>query len=82
MRTTVVLDDDTNRAVQRLQQERGLSVSQAVNELIRRGLLPRPDPRPFRQRTAALGLRVAASNVAQALEDLGGPAGRHTSRAL
>lgn len=45
MRTTVVLDDDTNRAVQQLQQERGLNVSQAVNELNRRGLLPRrPDP--------------------------------------
>lgn len=40
MRTTVEFDDDANRAVLQLREERGLGVSQAVNELIRRGLLP------------------------------------------
>jgi len=72
MRTTVVFDDDTAQAVQQLRQERGLGVSQAVNELIRRGLLPRPDSGPFRQRTRALGLRVDVSNTAVTLENLEG----------
>ena len=72
MRTTVDLDDDASRAVQRLREESGMGVSQAVNELIRRGLLPRPEAGPFRQRTRSLGLRVDVSNVAVALEDLDG----------
>ena len=72
MRTTVELDDDAAQAVQLLRQERGVGVSQAVNELIRRGLLPRPDADPFRQRTQAMGLRIDVSNVAVALEDLEG----------
>lgn len=72
MRTTVELDEDTSRAVKQLREESGLGVSQAVNELIRRGLLPRPEAGPFRQRTRALGVRVDVSNVAVALEDLDG----------
>ena len=72
MRTTIELDEDASRAVQQLREERGLGVSQAVNELIRRGLLPRPEGSPFRQRTRALGLRMDVSNVAVALEDLEG----------
>lgn len=46
MRTTVDLDEDTSRAVKQLREESGLGVSQAVNELIRRGLLPRPEAGP------------------------------------
>lgn len=72
MRTTVELDEDTSRAVKQLREESGLGVSQAVNELIRRGLLPRPETGAFRQRTRALGVRVDVSNVAVALEDLDG----------
>ena len=72
MRTTVELDDDAARGVEQLRRERGLGVSQAVNELIRRGLLPRPETGPFRQRTSRMGLRIDVSNVAVALEDLEG----------
>jgi hypothetical protein len=73
MRTTVDFDDDTARAVEHLRGEAGIGVSQAVNELIRSGLLPREPREPFRQRTRRLGLRVDVSNVADALESLGGP---------
>jgi hypothetical protein len=76
MRTTVEFDDDTAAAVEQLRRAGGLGVSEAVNELIRRGLLPRPEPTPYRQRTASLGLRIDVSNVAEALEVLGGPEGR------
>lgn len=72
MRTTVELDNDAAKAVEQLRREHGWGVSQAVNELIRRGLLPRPEARPFRQRTRPMGLRIDVSNVAAALEDLEG----------
>ena len=72
MRTTVEFDDDTAKAVVALRRERGIGVSEAVNELIRRGLLPRGPVSPFRQRTRPLGLKIDVSNVAEALEVLEG----------
>lgn len=73
MRTTVELAPDTARAVEALRRELGLGVSEAVNELLRRGLVPRPSAEPFVQRTQQLGLRVDASDVAGAIEQLDGP---------
>lgn len=73
MRTTIEFDDDTTRAIEAIRRERGLGVSAAVNELIRRGLLPHREGGPFKQRTARLGLRIDVSNVADALESLDGP---------
>jgi hypothetical protein len=72
MRTTVEFDDDTASAVEALRRELGIGVSEAVNELIRRGLLPRATTQRFRQRTQPLGLRIDVSNVADALEILEG----------
>ena len=72
MRTTVEFDADTAKAIERLRRERGLGVSEAVNELIRRGLLSKDDRKPFRQRTRPLGIRVDVTNVADALEILEG----------
>jgi len=40
VRTTITLDPDTRRLVERLMGERGLSFKAAVNEAIRRGLAP------------------------------------------
>lgn len=76
MRTTVEFDDDAARAIEALRHERGVGLSQAVNELIRRGLLAQPTRAPFRQRTAPLGLSIDASSVADALELLEGAATR------
>ncbi|MFI5047045.1 MAG: ribbon-helix-helix protein, CopG family [Acidimicrobiia bacterium] len=76
MRTTVEFDDDTASAIEELRRERGIGVSDAVNELVRRGLLLRAEPAPFRQRTHALGLRVDVSNIADALESLEGAEAR------
>jgi len=73
MRTTVDFDDDTAAAVNALRRERGIGLSDAVNELVRRGLL-HPDRTPrFEQRTARLGIRIDVSDVAAALEHLEGP---------
>lgn len=76
MRTTVEFDDDAARAVAHLRRERGLGVSEAVNELIRRAMLPRPTSAVFAQRTRRLGLRLDVSDIAGALEVLEGDTGR------
>ncbi|OGN81319.1 MAG: CopG family transcriptional regulator [Chloroflexi bacterium GWC2_73_18] len=76
MRTTVTLDDDVAAAVERLRRERGIGVSEALNRLARAGLTVRRGASPFRQRAAKLGLKVDVTNVAEALEQLDGPARR------
>lgn len=76
MRTTVDFDDDTAAAVERLRRERGIGLSEAVNELVRSGLLAATPRAEFRQRTAPLGLRIDVSDVAEALEVLEGPGNR------
>lgn len=76
MRTTVNLDDDVAVAVERLRHERGLGMSEAVNQLARAGLRQKPKRTTFRQRTAPIGLQVDVRNVAEALEELDGPSGR------
>ena len=76
MRTTVTLDDDVAAAVERLRRERGIGVSEALNRLARAGLTVGRGASPFRQRAAKLGLKVDVTNVAEALEQLDGPARR------
>ncbi len=72
MRTTIEFDDDAAKAIEDLRRESGLGVSGAVNELIRRGLLPRREVQRFEQRTRRLGLKMDVSDVAGALEALEG----------
>jgi hypothetical protein len=68
MRTTIQLDDDVAAAVDQLRRESRLGVSEAVNELVRRGLAaPRKRPK-FSQRTAPLGLRIPIDDIGEALE--------------
>ena len=76
MRTTIVLDPDVTKAVQQLRRQRGIGLSEAVNELIRAGLRGKAPRSAFRQRTHALGLRIDVRNVAEAVEILEGPAAR------
>lgn len=76
MRTTIEFDDDTARAVENLRREEHIGVSEAVNTLIRRSLLPREPREPFRQETRAIGLKIDVSNVADALEAIEGPSSR------
>lgn len=76
MRTTVNLDEDVTVAIKRLRKERGVGVSEAVNQLARAGMGEKPRRTPFRQRTANIGLKVDVSSVAEALEQLDGPSAR------
>jgi len=45
MRRTVRLDDDVAAAVERLRGDRSIGLSQAVNELVRAGLVAKPQRR-------------------------------------
>jgi hypothetical protein len=75
MRTTVELDPDNARAVQALRRE-GRGASEAVNELIRRGVMAAPQQQPFVPRTRRLGIKIDVSNVADALDLLEEPDAR------
>jgi Arc/MetJ family transcription regulator len=76
MRTTIELDDDTEAEVQRLRREENRGVSEAVNELIRRGMLQKQRREPFVPITRELGLKIDVSNIAEALDYLEGPEAR------
>jgi Arc/MetJ family transcription regulator len=75
MAMTIELDDDTAAAVRALRYQ-GMSVSEAVNQLIRRGMLLERPSTQFEPRTRPLGLTVDVASVAEALEVLEGPTAR------
>ncbi len=68
MRTTVTLDDDVAAAVARLQRDRGVGVSAAVNQLVRTGLIATEPAPPFSQQTSDMGARIDVTNVAEVLD--------------
>lgn len=68
MRTTVSLADDVAAQVERLRQEEGIGLSEAVNRLVRRGLVADSGRTPHRPRSAPIGLQVDVSNVAEVLD--------------
>ena len=73
MRTTVELDPDTEAAVQALRQQRGLGVSESVNELIRKGLLVKEEAKPYVPVTREMGpFKIDISNISEALDLLEG----------
>ena len=65
-------DDDTAQALAHLRRESGMGVSEAVNALVRRGLLTEVSSEPFVQQTRRLGIRIDVSNVAEAIDLLEG----------
>jgi hypothetical protein len=76
MRTTVTLSDDVAAAVERLRRERGIGLSEALNELVRGGLTAERPRKRFRQKTHDFGNGIDVSNIAEAIETLDGPAAR------
>ncbi len=76
MRTTITLADDVAAAVEKIRHERSIGLSEAVNELVRSGLVANRSFRPFRQKTHDLGTGVDFSNIGEAIETLDGPLAR------
>jgi hypothetical protein len=74
VRTTVTLAPDVAAAVEEMRRD-GRGVSDAVNELARRGLATgRPERRPFVQETSSHGVPlIPLDNIGEALEILEGP---------
>ncbi|MBM3666115.1 MAG: ribbon-helix-helix protein, CopG family [Actinobacteria bacterium] len=75
MRTTVTLDPDVARAVERLRRERGLGLSAALNEIARAGLLEAPRGARFEQATSEMRARIDVTNVGDVSELLDEAAG-------
>jgi len=76
MRTTVTLADDVAAAVERLRKDRGLGLSEALNELARAGMTRSAKPTRFKQQTYPLGLKIDVTDIADALELLEDNPGR------
>ena len=73
MRTTVTFADDVAAGVERLRRERGLGLSEAVNDLVRAGLAKEPRKQEFRQKTHDMGIGIDVRNIGEAIETLEGP---------
>ena len=76
MRTTITLDADVAAALEQLRRAEGRGMSEVVNDLVRAGLSTPAPRRVFVQQTADLGPGIDITNVAEALEQLEGPAHR------
>lgn len=76
MRTTITLDADVAAALEQLRRTEGRGMSEMVNDLVRAGLSTPAPRRAFVQQTADLGPGIDITNVAEALEQLEGPAHR------
>lgn len=70
MRTTVTLEDDVVAAVERLRRQRGLGLSEAINELARAGAQPVRNQATFSQVTRPMGMRIDVTNIGEVLDTL------------
>jgi hypothetical protein len=68
MRTTVDLADDVAAEVSRLRREKGLGLSEAVNELARAGLGRSKATYTYEPNVYPMTARIDLSNVADVLE--------------
>ena len=72
MRTTLSLDDDVAAAVKEVRRTQGIGLSEAVNHLVRRGMLASDPPSSYEHRPVDLGLKIDVANIADVLELLDG----------
>lgn len=56
VRTTITLDPDVARMLETLQRERGVGLSEAVNDIVRTGAPGRATTARFVQRTSPIGI--------------------------
>lgn len=69
-----MLDKGVAAAVERMRRERGMGLSEALNDPARRGLLDEKHPRwPFKQKTYAMGAKLDLTNIGRVLEELDAP---------
>jgi hypothetical protein len=68
MRTTISLDPDIEAEVERLRRQEGLGVSEAVNTLARRGMVPIHQQPPYEFKPRPLQALIDLTNIAEVLE--------------
>ena len=68
MRTTVDLADDVAAAVEKARRERGLGLSEAVNDLVRAGLLSRHEATPIDPPSYDIGISINFDNIGEVIE--------------
>lgn len=64
----MAFDPDVAAEVESWRRERGIGVSEAVNELIRRGMVASPPSKPFVQHASATGARLDVTNIGEVIE--------------
>lgn len=69
-RTTVTLVPEAEAAIRKLMSERGISFKQAINSAILDGVPPAKKPKPFKQRTYKLGMKVPLDHATTLLGEL------------
>ena len=70
MRTTISLDPDVEAEVERLRRQQGLGLSEAVNSLARRGMVPVKRDERYAMNPRPLGFKIDVANVADVLDML------------
>ena len=68
MRTTIALDPDVEAEVERMRRQEGLGLSEAVNALARRGLVPTTREAPFEFTPPPLRGLIDLTNISEVLE--------------
>jgi hypothetical protein len=68
MRTTFTLEDDVAAEVERVRREEGIGISEAVNRLIRQGLVAPKERKPFVNRSSNMGIKIDVTNVGEVLD--------------
>lgn len=70
MRTTVTLAPDVASEVARIRRDRGVGLSEALNELARRGMVGREPADTFTQATYPMRMKVDVANIGDVLDVL------------
>ena len=73
MRTTVTFADDVAAAIDQFRRQQALGLSDAVNELIRRGLVAQSPRKPYVQKSYPMGAKIDLTNIGEAMEIAEGP---------
>ncbi|MCL6105061.1 MAG: hypothetical protein M1483_05460 [Actinobacteria bacterium] len=68
----MTFDSDNAAIIDKLRRDKGIGVSKAVNDLIRRACVAESSRHPFKQRTAPLGALIDIRNTAEVLDLLEG----------
>lgn len=70
MRTTITLADDVAAGVEKLRRERGIGLSEAVNDLVRAGLIDRGSAAKVEFPIHDMGIGIDVRDVGEAIETI------------